>query len=300
MAEHKKRVREASNNDSDDDDYIDDDNSEYEVEKVVSHRKVNGKLEYQVKWAGWDDSNCTDLMQEYWSSKDSASRPSNYANSRAVGVGTSSSTRFRNTAKSTNTRRPMNGPGSGGPPFSQSGQPKKQRKEEDLDDFREIKDGSYPPAGTDWEKEVGRIAGMGRFIPRAHCPLSGPYQARRQQNYAHHQRCVREMPSEVIDKDDNQMLSVDLWKGAHKDPTESSSEFQPLLVGGLSLGNDGVSIPSNSGHAPGITSSWRPSGRILTAVGASLPGNDFTLNPKLVELILGLNFEKMSNLLYDI
>lgn len=32
------------------------DSTRYEVEKVLSHRIRNGKLEYKIKWRGWDDS----------------------------------------------------------------------------------------------------------------------------------------------------------------------------------------------------------------------------------------------------
>ena len=48
----------------------------YEVEKILQHRKIGGKFQYLVKWAGYSDAECSwtneedfvssDFIRDYW------------------------------------------------------------------------------------------------------------------------------------------------------------------------------------------------------------------------------------------
>ncbi|KAK3838364.1 MAG: hypothetical protein JOS17DRAFT_729804 [Linnemannia elongata] len=73
----------ASSKDDDEDDYEEDpEGSEYEVERVVGHKHTKGKLQYHLKWNGYDsDENtwenkenvfCKDLVEAYWARHEQA------------------------------------------------------------------------------------------------------------------------------------------------------------------------------------------------------------------------------------
>ncbi|KAF9901668.1 hypothetical protein EC991_005800 [Linnemannia zychae] len=72
----KRQKADGSDDDEEGDEDEEDRESEYEVEMVVGHKHVKGKLHYHIKWNGyssddnsWEDQDnvfCTDLIEAYW------------------------------------------------------------------------------------------------------------------------------------------------------------------------------------------------------------------------------------------
>ncbi|KAF9166998.1 hypothetical protein BGX21_010607 [Mortierella sp. AD011] len=65
-----------SNDGKDEEDALEDEGEEYEVEKVVGHKRERGVLSFLLKWQGYDDADntwetsdnlsCEELINEYW------------------------------------------------------------------------------------------------------------------------------------------------------------------------------------------------------------------------------------------
>ncbi|KAF9127594.1 hypothetical protein BGW39_005759 [Mortierella sp. 14UC] len=72
----KKSKADGGTDDEEEDDDNAENEAEYEVEMVVGHKHVKGKLHYHIKWNGyssddnsWEDKEdvfCTDLIEAYW------------------------------------------------------------------------------------------------------------------------------------------------------------------------------------------------------------------------------------------
>ncbi|KAG9072684.1 hypothetical protein KI688_000456 [Linnemannia hyalina] len=71
-----KATTDSKDDDDEEDSEEDAEGAEYEVERVVGHKHTKGKLQYHLKWNGYDsDENtwenkenvfCTDLVEAYW------------------------------------------------------------------------------------------------------------------------------------------------------------------------------------------------------------------------------------------
>ena len=87
---------------------------EYEVEKILQHRVVNGVTKYKLKWKGYpmsectweDESNldCPDLLQDYWDAKNKSSKKTK-SNSRKKGADPKANEKKKETKRETTPQK---------------------------------------------------------------------------------------------------------------------------------------------------------------------------------------------------
>lgn len=87
---------------------------EYEVEKILQHRVINGVTKYKLKWKGYpmsectweDESNldCPDLLQDYWDEKNKSSKKAK-SNSKKTGVAQKANEKKKETKRETTPQK---------------------------------------------------------------------------------------------------------------------------------------------------------------------------------------------------